>query len=299
MIVASSLPELLPPSARDKLIAEGLPAMQGIDEAVTAFAAAAWVGARRRRMTAAGATDALALWPVAAITAGRRVVSEWESKQGLAGFGLAVPDARLAGPDEAPAIAAALGFPVALKLAAPVLAHKTEAGAVRLGLTSDAEVAAAVAAMTRSLARLPSPVVVEQLLIERMAPKPVAELIVGVTRDPQFGLALVVGAGGVLVEMVQDAVTLLLPTDRPSIEQALARLKIAKLMAGYRGGPPADVAAAADAVMAIAAFAEAERHRLVELDVNPLFVLPVDDLAGGRERPGAIAVDALVVVADG
>ncbi len=122
-----------------------------------------------------------------------------------------------------------------------------------------------------------------------MAEPPVAELIVGITRDPQFGLALVLGAGGVLVEMVRDSATLLLPTDRAAVERALSGLRIAKLLAGYRGRAAGDMAAAVDAVLAVAAFAEAERDRLIELDVNPLFVLPV-----GR---GAVAVDALIVLA--
>jgi acyl-CoA synthetase (NDP forming) len=198
-----------------------------------------------------------------------------------------VPEARLASPADAPAIAAALGFPVALKLAMPVVAHKTEAGAVRIGLASASAVKDAVAGMRRSLAQLDPPVAPEQFLIERMAPAPVAELIVGVTRDPQFGLALVVGAGGVLVEMVKDAATLLLPADRDMVAQALSGLRIAKLIAGYRGRPAGDLAAAVDAVLAVAAFAEDARASLVELDVNPLFVLP--------QGQGAIAVDALIV----
>jgi hypothetical protein len=109
-----------------------------------------------------------------------------------------------------------------------------------------------------------------------------------VKRDPQFGLALVVGAGGILVEMVQDSAMLLLPTDRSAIERAVGGLKIARLLRGYRGRPAGDIGAVVEAVAAIAAFAEAHRGNLLELDVNPLMVL----------RQGAVAVDALVVLAD-
>lgn len=291
MMVASSLPELLPGSARDRLIAAGVPAMQGIDEAVAGFAAAARFGARRRQIMDAGGAADLTLPPVAAIAAGPEVVGEWESKQALAAFGLVAPAARLARPGEVAAAATSLGYPMVLKLARPVLAHKTEAGAVKLGLAGAADLTAAVAEMGEALGRARPAVAPEVFLIERMAPKPVAELIIGVKRDPQFGLALVVGAGGVLVEMAQDAATLLLPTDRASVEQALRGLKIARIIAGYRGGPAGDMDAAIDAVMAVAAFAEAERHRLVELDVNPLFVLPTGQ--------GAVAVDALIVRAAG
>lgn len=285
MLVTSSLPELLPRTARDKLHAAGVPAMQGIDDAVAAVAAAARFGARRRAV--ASDAGSLALPLVSAVPTGREIVGERESKQILAGYGLRVPEACLAGPEDAPSAAAALGFPVALKLALPVVAHKTEAGAVRIGLAGAGDVVAAVTEMRQSLSRLDPPVAPEQFLIERMAPAPVAELIVGVTRDPQFGLALVVGAGGVLVEMVKDSATLLLPTDRAAVGRALWGLKIATLIAGYRGRPAGDMAAAVDAVMAVAAFAEATRDRLVELDVNPLFVLPAGQ--------GAVAVDALIV----
>ncbi len=288
MMVTSSLPELLPASARARMVAAGVAPMQGIDEAVAAFAAAARYGAARSRVRAApGGPAALHLPALPALPGGRALLGEHASKQLLAAHGLTVPPARLADTGAAGAAAAALGFPVALKLAAPALAHKTEAGAVRLELKNELEVSAAIEEMRITLAARTPPVVAESFLIEGMAEAPVAELIVGVTRDPQFGLALVLGAGGVLVEMVRDSATLLLPTDRDAVERALAGLKIAKLLAGFRGRAAGDVAAAVDAVLAVAAFADGERDRLVELDINPLFVLPV-----GR---GAVAVDALIV----
>ncbi len=121
-----------------------------------------------------------------------------------------------------------------------------------------------------------------------MAPRPVAELIVGIKRDPLFGLALAIGAGGVLTELLDDVATLLLPADEADISAALAGLKIARLLAGYRGAPAGDVEAAVGAIAAIAAAASDAGNRLVELDVNPLFVL----------TEGVIAVDALLVMAD-
>jgi acyl-CoA synthetase (NDP forming) len=118
----------------------------------------------------------------------------------------------------------------------------------------------------------------------------VAELIVGVKRDDSFGLALVVGSGGILVELTRDSTALLLPTNRQAVVEALASLKAAKLLSGYRTGRKGDFEAAVDAVMAVAGYAEAHRDRLVELDVNPLLVLP----AGA----GVVAVDALIRMAD-
>jgi acetate---CoA ligase (ADP-forming) len=96
----------------------------------------------------------------------------------------------------------------------------------------------------------------------------------------------VVGAGGILVELVEDAAMLLLPTSAEEVEAAIRRLKIAKLLAGYRGKPAADMAALVKSIMAIATFAEAHRDTLLELDVNPLMV----------RADGAVAVDALVVL---
>lgn len=288
MLVTSSLPELLPATARDRMIASGVAPMQGIDEAVAAFAASARYGSVRARVRGTpGGIAALHLPAHAELPSGRALLGEYESKQLLAAYGLTVPPARLADAGAARASAAELGFPVALKLAVPALPHKTEAGAVRLGLKNESELSAAIAEMRAILAAQVPPVVAETFLIERMAEAPVGELIVGITRDRQFGLALVLGAGGVLVEMVRDSATLLLPTDRAAVERALSGLRIAKLLAGYRGRAAGDMAAAVDAVLAVAAFAEAERDRLIELDVNPLFVLPA-----GR---GAVAVDALIV----
>ena len=130
---------------------------------------------------------------------------------------------------------------------------------------------------------------IEQLLIEHQVTGAVAELIVGVKRDAAFGLALVIGAGGVLVELVADSATLLLPTTEAAIGEALSGLRVARLLGGYRGHPAGDVTAAVRAIAAIAAAAEALGDRLIELDVNPLLVLPAGQ--------GAVAVDALIVLA--
>jgi hypothetical protein len=123
-----------------------------------------------------------------------------------------------------------------------------------------------------------------QFLVEKMAPAAVAELIVGIKRDPQFGLALLLGAGGILVELLQDTATLLLPVSREDILAALSRLRVAAILGGFRGQRVADVDAATTAIQAIATYAEAHSDSLLELDVNPLLVL----------QDGALAVDAMI-----
>ena len=119
-----------------------------------------------------------------------------------------------------------------------------------------------------------------------MVLEPVAELLVGVQRDVQFGLAMTLASGGVLVDVIRDPQTLLLPTDRESVSRALAALKVSILLDGYRGQPPADKEATIDAVLDVARFAEINRSEIGELDINPLMVL----------RDGVFAVDVLLRV---
>jgi acyl-CoA synthetase (NDP forming) len=282
-VVTSTLSELLPAHARAEVIAARGAPMQGLEEALNAFAAVHRFAQRKANLIDP-ASVAIPATPAAGDK--KRILSEIGGKTLLAGFGVAVPESQVVAPADAAAAAEALGFPAVLKVAEPVIAHKTEAGAVAINLKSPADVEAALGRMEKSVATYLNGARIEKVLVERMVSDVVAELIVGVRRDPQFGLALVVGAGGILVELVEDAAMLLLPTSAEEVEAALRRLKIAKLLAGYRGRPAADMAALVGSIMAIAAFAEANRDRLLELDVNPLMV----------RADGAVAVDALVVL---
>jgi acyl-CoA synthetase (NDP forming) len=114
----------------------------------------------------------------------------------------------------------------------------------------------------------------------------VAELIVGVARDDQFGPYLVVGGGGILVDLLKDSLSLLLPTSRENVLQTLSQLKCAPLLSGFRGRPRADINAAANVILAVAALVEHNPSFIVELDINPLLLL--------AEGKGAIAADALI-----
>ena len=167
-----------------------------------------------------------------------------------------------------------------VKAVSAQLAHKTEAGGVRLNVQNAEGVRAAVANMSA---------LSDRFLVEHMANQVVAEIIVGVQRDAQFGLSLTVGAGGILVELLQDARTLLFPVARDEVLQALQSLKVWPLLAGFRGKAAGDVEALLDAAMAIAAYAQAHAHALLELDVNPVLVLPAGQ--------GVMAVDVLIRLA--
>jgi succinyl-CoA synthetase beta subunit len=206
-----------------------------------------------------------------------RTLAEHEGKSALAAFGVPVPRSQLVASADAASAAEALGFPVVIKAAGRVLEHKTELGAVVLNVRSAAEAAAAAQRLSSISATV---------LVEEMVSAGVAEILVGVTVDPQFGQLLTLGAGGVLTELLRDSVSLLPPFSAASIGAAIGRLRVARLLAGYRGRPAGDVAALIETALACARYADANLERLVELDLNPVIVRPA-----GR---GAVAVDALI-----
>ncbi|OEY65317.1 acetate--CoA ligase family protein [Marinobacter sp. X15-166B] len=275
--VMSTLSDNLPEALALRLLERGIAPLSGVQAAVPAVEAAARIGQLWARP---GPSQPILSGPRVDMV-GEHIIDEASAKKALAAFGLSVPRSRVVA-SAAAGVAAAeeLGYPVVVK--ALGVAHKTDVGGVRLNLTRPADVEAAVAHML-TLGR--------DVLIETMVAGSVAELIVGVSRDEQFGLHLVVGAGGILVELLKDSRPLLLPTNRTEVEQALRSLQTASLLFGFRGRPEADLEAVIDAVMAIADYAERHQDSLIELDVNPLLVLP--------EGQGVVAADALIRFAPG
>lgn len=267
--VVASLPECMPLYLADELAEHGVAPMMGLDDALSAFEAAATIG---RNWARRGVIPPLE--PAATRGAASRTLSEFEAKDLLKGFGLSVPEGQVSAAGDAGDLADRIGYPVTLKVSSSAIAHKTEAGGVMLNLRNREDVEHA-AAKLGALA--------PDVLVERMVTGAVAELIVGLKADPQFGIALVVGAGGILTELLKDTATLLLPTDRGEIERALRSLKVWKLIEGYRG-KSGDQTAVIDAIEAVASFAKAHDGLIEELDVNPLLVL----------SDGAVAVDALI-----
>jgi acetyl-CoA synthetase len=274
-IMVSTLPELMPSDVAEQLFAAGIAPIQGMREALIAVRGAAEIGMRRRQNVQPVAR------PAGAIRTDCIALDEPTAKAALAAHGLTVPASLLVKTvGEAQQTARAVGYPVVIKAVAPDLLHKTELGAVKLNLTNADQVAAAVNELSQHA---------QQFLVEKMVPGALAELIVGITRDAQFGLSLTVGAGGILVELMRDSVTLLLPTSRAEILSGIQGLKCFKLLDGYRGKPKADLNAIVSAIEAIVSYADAQRACLQELDVNPLLVL--------SDR--AVAVDALIRIAVG
>ncbi len=278
--VLASMPEGLPEGVARQLLERGITPMQGIAECLDAVGHAAAIGVVRARrddiLPLAGPQGGLHTDGQGRVRP-LRMFDEVASKQALAAFGLPIPRGEVVSAMDAGVVAAQLGFPLVVKALSTTLAHKTEAGAVRLNLKNAEQVVDAVTALAG---------LSERFLVEQMATDGVAEIIVGVSRDPQFGLALTLGAGGVLVELLQDATTVLLPATRTDVRRALELLRCWPLLCGYRGKPPGDVEALLDAVMAVALYAQAHATQLHELDVNPVLVLPC-----GR---GVLAVDAMI-----
>ena len=273
--VVASLPEDLPEDYAQALMAQGIAPMHGIPDCLDAIAHAARMGAARTRL--AQLQPLAGVVPLATPAAPAYTLDEAAGKQALAACGLPVPRGKVVSAAEAADFADRLGYPVVVKAVSAQLAHKTEAGGVQLHVPDAQGVRAAVARMAA---------LSDRFLVEQMAGHVVAEMIVGVQRDAQFGLSLTVGAGGILVELLQDAQTLLFPVARDDVLHALQALKSWPLLAGFRGKAAGDVDALVDAVLAIAAYAQAHAHRLLELDVNPVLVLP--------QGQGVLAVDALI-----
>ena len=308
--IMATLAENLPEATAAELIERGIAPLVGVRHALTAMGCAAFIGA------AWNSPLPPPLLRNRTVSIEPRVFDEAQAKARLAAFGVAVPrGAVVHSADEAVEVAKTLGGPVALK--ALGIPHKTDRGALWLNLSEPGEVRAAAdellaicaANSAEGGARVPEcnardfetdtlpaareapaigsePASTGALLVERFHADTIAELIVGLHRDPQFGLLLTLGSGGVLVELLADTVTLLLPVTENEVREALGALKCAPILEGFRGGEPADIDAAAAAVLAIAELAAEHAHCLEELDINPLAVRP-------RGR-GAVALDALL-----
>ena len=260
--MAATLPELMPEHVASRLTAAGVVPFAGLREALAASVAAA------------SARPGPDLWldlPPApqAPPPPAPDPTEAEAKDLLSAHGLPCPGHRVT--DDPVAAAADLAGPVALK--AIGLAHKSDAGGVALGLADAGAVAEAAA-------RVPGP----PWLVERMVEGGVAELLVGITRDPAHGLMLTVGAGGVLAEIWEDSASAIVPASHETLAGLLDRLRMAPMLDGFRGRPAADRAAIVAALEALQEVALAHADRLGEIEVNPLICTPT----------GAIAADALI-----
>ena len=281
-VVASMKPESISVAVQKRLLDMDVLPLQGLDVGLIAIASGARAAQRR--------TDVAECAPVpllAAYTPGpTKILNEWDSKRLLAPFGVTAPKGRLVAADAVAAAAEEIGYPVVVKACSDRLPHKTEAGAVMLKLNDAGEVRHAVETIQANVARYDATICVDHFLVEEMVNGVVSELILGIKNDPQFGPAIVIGTGGIFVELLKDARTLLLPTDARTVARTLRGLAGAPLFSGFRGRPLGDVDAIVEVVLALARFAQENSGTVLEVDINPLFVL-----ANGQ---GVRAGDALV-----
>lgn len=258
-VIVSSLPETLPKNVRDRLNHAGIAPMQGIEDCLYAMRAASIVGNAQQKVDA--------LVPVMApIAIDEDVIAldEFNSKKALSRYGVKIPSSKLCDTSDVLNAADSLDYPLVLKAVSPELSHKTEAGAVAINLSSREAITDALEKMGANF---------DQFLVEEMITSVVAEIIIGVSRDETFGLTLMIGAGGTLVELLDDTVSLLLPLQKGDVEDSIAGLKVSKIIDGYRGQVAGSKGALIETAEAIGAYACDHGGSLQELDVNPLLVL--------------------------
>ncbi|UXX83058.1 acetate--CoA ligase family protein [Roseovarius pelagicus] len=280
--ICATIPENIGQEVRDHYVARGVAPMQGIHETLNAIRGASWWRRRQHEILSAAQKPLVPGRPIGPIT----LLNEAEGKARLATAGIAVPKGQLTNSAGLLSAATETGYPVVLKMMGPALAHKSDAGAVVVGIPDESALTLAAQEMRAAVARYAPEAVTDDYLVERMAAPPLAELVVGIRRDPQFGLAMTLGSGGILVELIGDTVSLLLPAQPADIHRALDQLRVAKLLNGFRGKPAADRAALVGALSQLAEYAIAQEAQIVEIEINPLFVYERD----------VVAVDVLMQV---
>ncbi|MEK7281726.1 MAG: acetate--CoA ligase family protein [Chloroflexota bacterium] len=216
---------------------------------------------------------------------GRRVLTEIEAKELLKVWGVKVVETCLAhSQSQAVALSRELGFPVALKIASPDITHKSDAGGVKLGLTSQSQVTQAYRDVIRSAHEYNPQAHIQGVTVQKMAP-PGVEVIAGMSTDPQFGPVLMFGLGGVWVEVLKDVAFRLIPISPKDAREMISEIKGFPLLQGYRGHEPVDTAALEEVLLDVSQMVEMT-PAIRELDINPLFAY----------KQGVVAVDARVVV---
>ncbi len=275
-VFVSSIHEGLPKRAREMLIDLGVAPLQGFDDGILAIAHAVRYAERH-----AQGFEITRLPEPTAELGEMKTVDEAEAKTLLRQAGIAAPKGMIWQSEEAPN---GVDYPAALKICDEKLLHKSDVDGVSLNIGSPDELLKARQSM-RAAARLHGSDS-DRFLVESMIENGVGELLIGFRQVPMIGLTLTVATGGVAAEIFDDAATLLLPATRPEAESALKSLALFPLLNGWRGRTRADVDASIDTIARLCDFVEARRDTLIELEINPLILLP--------EGQGACVADAVM-----
>ena len=272
-IVLASMADCMPKRIIDECQKRGITPMIGLDSCLKSLHHSYRCGQAFNGTSSAPIEVSI---PVSSKMQTNKTLTEFDGKRLLAKYGLSIPQGELVSSIEGALRAAEkLSYPVTVKVSSEALVHKSDSGAIRVNI-KDAEMLKL--AVSELLQIGPS------LLVEEMIEGAIAELIIGANCDPLFGKYLIIGSGGVLVELLSDSIPLLLPVERNSVLEALSELKLYPILEGYRGHSAGDIDAVIDAVMSAVDLINS--NEVIEFDINPLLVLP--------QGKGAIAVDALV-----
>ena len=267
--ICSTIPENFDRETRDLLVSLGVSPMQGIHETLNAISHAAKWNKNKAHILEKKLDS---VFEVVAKLDRLSVLDEYESKALLKKNGFDVPKGKLCLDKVNSDDLKNLNFPVALKMVGSKILHKTEVNAVVLNIKSDLELGVAVENMRSSVSKKAPNLVSNRYLIEEMANTPLAELIVGIRSDSQFGLSLTIGSGGVLVDLIGDVSTVILPTHSGEIREAIKNLKVFKLLDGFRGKPKVKLEVVVDVIMKLVVFAEKNINLISEIEINPMFV---------------------------
>ena len=215
------------------------------------------------------------------LSSNQTVLTEFESKELLQEIGIPIPDQKLtSSKEETISASESIGFPVALKLMAEDIIHKSDTGAVKLNLKSKYEVGNAY----EELMKIPSEK--EKLIsVQKMAPEPITELIIGMTTDAQFGPALMFGIGGILVELLEDVSFRIAPIEEYDAKEMIHDIKGFPILDGYRGKLKADLDAIVETLMKISDLVT-KHEEIFEMDLNPVFIY----------EKGLVCVDARIIL---
>ena len=218
----------------------------------------------------------------------RALLTEIEAKEWLKSAGIPVVETKLAtSKTEAVEIAKKLGFPVALKIVSPDVVHKSDAGGVKLKLENGTQVAKAYTEIIASIKKHYPKAEIIGVSVQKMA-KPGIEIIIGMTKDAQFGPVIMFGLGGVLVEVLKDVSFRIVPLEKRDAAEMIAEIKGFPILKGYRGQDPADIPYLEDLIVKVSDFVD-KNPEIKELDLNPVFAY----------KDGAIAVDARIILESG
>ena len=271
-IVLASMADCMPKRIIEECLSLGIAPMVGLDVCLKALNHSYKIG----RAFSSNSSPDLEVLRNSSEHKSKQQLTEYQGKQLLKKYGVTIPIGCLVeNVTEAIKAAEEISFPVTLKVSGAKLAHKTELNGVRLNIQNVKTLKEACDDLFK---------ISPELLIEKMIESPICELIIGMDYDPTFGKHIIVGGGGVFVELLQDSSVLILPVSREDIRLALSNLKVFKLLEGYRGGMKGDIEAVIDSVMSVIELIRT--NAVEELDINPLLVLKGSD--------GVVAADTLI-----